>query len=291
MTKTPAASGAAAVAAPDETPGRPPAGTVPGAPAPPANPDAPTWSSRHPAGGRSPGPPAPPANPDAPVRVDVALPRDLFDRLTNHDDAPRCRYDAAAGRAEFVAEPTLSHESRAAAVGEFFVLVALALEDAGSPIGLQLARATRLLSADGAFEPDEGLFLGAGKLEAAERIDGWLDVRKGHPVPDLVVEIDRSTDSSGKLAPYFRMGVREAWTWSRRSGAAIWTADADAFEGFVRANASVVLPGVTRAALARLLATRSGADRRYHLRTLARLVARKMAERGDAEAAIAGRRT
>ena len=196
MTKTLAVSGAAAVAAPDEPPGRPPAGTAEEIP-------------------------IPPANPDAPVRVDVALPRDLFDRLTDHDDAPRCRYDAATGRAEFVAEPTLSHESRAAAVGEFFVLVALALEDAGSPIGLQLARATRLLSADGAFEPDEELFLGAGKMEAAERIDGWLDVRKGHPVPDLVVEIDRSTDSSGKLAPYFRMGVREAWTWSRRSGAAI----------------------------------------------------------------------
>ena len=266
MTKAPAASGAAAVAAPDEPPGRPPAGTAEEIP-------------------------IPPANPDAPVRVDVALPRDLFDRLTARDDAPRCRYDAATGRAEFVAEPTLSHESRAAAVGEFFVLVALAIEDAGSPIGLQLARATRLLSADGAFEPDEGLFLGAGKMEAAERIDGWLDVRKGHPVPDLVVEIDRSTDSSGKLAPYFRMGVREAWTWSRRSGAAIWTADAETSEGFVRANASVVLPGVTRTALARLLATRSGADRRYHLRNLARVVARKMAERGDEGAAPAARRT
>ena len=38
--------------------------------------------------------------PDAPVRVEVAMPRDLYDRLTDHDDAPRCRYDMATGRAK-----------------------------------------------------------------------------------------------------------------------------------------------------------------------------------------------
>ena len=114
----------------------------------------------------------------------------------------------STGRAEFVAAPTLSHESRAAAAGDLFSQIGFALADAGSNIEVMASRATRLLSSDGAFEPDEGLFIGASKIDAAERIDGWLDVRKGHPVPDLVVEIDRSTDSSGKLAPYFRMGVR-----------------------------------------------------------------------------------
>ena len=226
----------------------------------------------------------PPSNPDAPVRVDVAMPRDLFDRLTGHDEAPRCRYDMATRRAEFVAAPWLSHETRAAAVGELFCQIGFALADAESPIEVQASRATRVLSADGAFEPDEGLFIGASKIDAAERIDGWLDVRKKHPVPDLVVEIDRSTDSSGKLAPYFRMGVREAWTWSRRSGTAIWTAVPEAPEGFRRATASVVLPGVTQSALERLLDARSRADRRYHLRRLASTVAAEMAAPGDAVA-------
>lgn len=41
------------------------------------------------------------------------MPRHLFDRLTNHDHAPRCRYDAAEGIAEFVAAPGVAHESRA----------------------------------------------------------------------------------------------------------------------------------------------------------------------------------
>jgi hypothetical protein len=230
-------------------------------------------------------------NPDAPVRVDVAMPRDLFDRLTDHDEAPRCRYDMATRRAEFVAAPLLSHESRAATVGELFCQIGFALDDAGSRIEVLASRATRVLSDDGAFEPDEGLFVGAAKIHAAERIDGWLDVRKGHPVPDLVVEINRSTNSSGKLAPYFRMGVREAWTWSRRSGTAIWTAAPDASEGFRRVTASVVLPGVTQSALERLLGARSGADRRYHLRRLASTIASEMLAPGDAGAMAAERGT
>ena len=234
--------------------------------------------------------PDPLSNPDDPVRVEVAMPRDLFDRLTDHDDAPRCRYDMATGRAEFVAAPTLSHESRAAAVGELFSRIGFALADAGSRIEVLASRATRVLSDDGAFEPDEGLFIGASRIDAAERVDGWLDVRKGHPVPDLVVEMDRSTDSSNKLAPYFRMGVREAWTWSRRSGTAIWMADLEAPDGFRRVDASGVLPGVTRAALARLIEARSGADRRYHLRRLAGMVASKMLAPGDGGAMARGTR-
>lgn len=53
--------------------------------------------------------------PDAPVRVEVAMPRALYDRLTGHDAAPRCRYDVATGRAEFVAAPGPAHEGRAGA--------------------------------------------------------------------------------------------------------------------------------------------------------------------------------
>lgn len=231
------------------------------------------------------------SNPDAPARVDVPMARDLFDRLTGHDDAPRCRYDMATGRAEFVAAPTLSHESRAATAGDLFSQIGFALADTGSNIEVMASRATRLLSSDGAFEPDEGLFIGASKIDAAERIDGWLDVRKGHPVPDLVVEIDRSTDSSGKLAPYFRMGVREAWTWSRRSGTAIWIVTRGVPDGFRRVTASVVLPGVTQSALERVLDARSRADRRYHLRRLASEVASNILAPGTGGARAAGHGT
>jgi hypothetical protein len=46
------------------------------------------------------------------VRVEVEMPRDLYDRLTSCDDAPRCRYDMATGRAEFVAEPESARQFR-----------------------------------------------------------------------------------------------------------------------------------------------------------------------------------
>ena len=156
------------------------------------------------------------SGPDAPVRVEVEMPRDLYDRLTDHDDAPRCRYDMATGRAEFVAEPGVGHERRAAAISTLFSRIDDALEDAGHSSGLLVTAATRLLSDGGAFEPDASLFLDPVNAELVWGLEGYLDIRKRHPVPDLVAEIDRSVDSSHKLEPYFRMGVREAWTWSRR---------------------------------------------------------------------------
>ena len=204
------------------------------------------------------------------------MPRELYDRLTSHDDAPRCRYDMATGRAEFVAEPGVGHERRAAAVSGLFSRIEFLLEDAGRPSGLLIAAATRLLSDDGAFEPDASLFLDPSRVRRVLYLEDYLDTRKGHPAPDLVAEIDRSTRSSYKLAPYFRMGVREAWTWSRRDGVHIWAADPDSERGFGSADRSRVLPGLQREGLDGLLAARSPEDASERSRRLARDVVRAM---------------
>ena len=213
-------------------------------------------------------------NPDAPVRIEVAMPRSLYDRLTDHDEAPRSRYDAATGRAEYVAEPGISHEWRAAGITGLFAQIALALEQAGRSVELLPAGATRLLSDDGAFEPDSCLFVGAAAVRAAARLEGYLDTRKGHPAPDLVVEVDRSVDSTRKLEPYFRMGVREAWTWSRGDGARIRVAGPDGAGAFRASERSVVLPGTGRGDLDGLLGARSAAEASRRSRALARQVAR-----------------
>ena len=231
-------------------------------------------------------PPAPAAEgrsgPDAPVRVEVEMPRDLYDRLTDHDDAPRCRYDMATGRAEFVAEPGVGHERRAAAISSLFSRIEHLLEDAGRPSGLLITAATRLLSDDGAFEPDASLFLDPANAERVTDLEGWLDTRKGHPVPDLVAEIDRSVDSSHKLAPYFRMGVHEAWTWSRRDGVHIWVADTTSQRRFRESSRSRVLPGLRRDDLESLLAPCPPSEASRRARRIAGLVARTMlAERAE----------
>ena len=218
-------------------------------------------------------------NPDAPVRYEVAMPRDLFDRLTGHDDAPRCRYDMATGRAEFVAEPGPAHEGRASQVTRLVVRVEDALDDAGHPPRFFVGRATRLLSDDGAFEPDESLFIDPPELLNLTESDSYLDVRKGDPVPDLVVEIDRSVRSSHKLAPYFRMGVREAWTFSRRDGARIWVADRSSPSGYRAADRSRVLPGLGREDLDRLLAEDFPLAATWRSRQVAKRIARTILAR------------
>ena len=214
------------------------------------------------------------SNPDAPVRYEVAMPRGLFNRLTSHDGAPRCRYDMATGRAEFVAEPGPAHEWRAGGIGSLISRVEDALDDAGHPLEFFIGGATRLLSDDGAFEPDECLFVDPPDQPNLMEFDGYLDTRKGHPVPDLVVEIDRSVASSHKLAPYFRMGVRETWTFSRRDGARIWVADPGAESGFRAVDRSRVLAGLGRDDLDQLLEGRSISATSRLSRQLAKRIAR-----------------
>ena len=111
-------------------------------------------------------------------------------------------------------------------------------------------------------------------MRAAARLTGYLDTRKGHPAPDLVVEVDRNVDSTRKLEPYFRMGVREAWTWSRGDGARIWVAGPDSAGAFRASERSVVLPGTGRGDLDGLLGARSAAEASRRSRALARQVAR-----------------
>ena len=254
-----------------------------------ANPDPKTLSPPAPASrsasadGSVPSSDRHPTNPDAPVRVEVEMPRGLHDRLTDRDDAPRNRYDMATGRAEYVAEPGAGHERRAADVSEIFVLVKHELLDAGHSGEILVAGATRLLSGDGAFEPDASLFVDAGNVRAARQHEGYLDARRGHPIPDLVVEIDRSVESSHKLAPYFRMGVREAWTWSHRDGARIWVAAPETPQGFHPSAESRVLPLLARDDLDRLLAGYRPGDTSRRVREVARRVARALIERPDEE--------
>ena len=220
---------------------------------------------------------APNSSPDAPVRVEVPMPRTLFDRLTEHDDAPRCRYDERFKMGEFVAEPGFTHEGPTTETNHLFIRITDELAAAGHQVSWQSAGALRLLSDDGAFEPDASFYLDPAAVRAIEAVEEYLDVRLGYPPPDLVVEIDRSRRSRHKLAPYFRMGVKEAWTTSRKEVACIWAADRDSEEGFRLVPESRVWPGITRRDLDRLLSLRDSVERARLSRLLARRVAARIA--------------
>ena len=224
--------------------------------------------------------PAPAGGPDAPVRMEVAMPRGLFDRLTNHDDAPRCRYDEHTGLAEFVAEPGVAHEEPALEVTRFFCRIEDALADGGLAVSWRYTGALRLLSDDGAFEADASFYLDAAAARAVGQVEGYVDVRTGLPPPTLVVEIDRSRRSRHKLGPYFRMGVEEVWTNHRLDRAVIWRADAEAAAACGPAEESVVCPGVTRADLDRLFVAGGPSARARFSRTLARRVAARLRAAG-----------
>ena len=85
-------------------------------------------------------------------------------------------------------------------------------------------------------------------------------------------------DSSHKLGPYFRMGVREAWTWSVEDGAAIWIPEAAHDRGFAQTDTSRVFPPLTRDDLSELLAD-NGSEEQYRL-------SRRLAERIATELGI-----
>ena len=226
--------------------------------------------------------PVRPGGPDAPTRIEVAMPRELFDRLTGHDEAPRCRYDEHVGIAEFVAEPGVAHEEPAAEVTGFFYRLSDALAERGRVVSWRYTGALRLLSDDGAFEADASFYLDAEAARALGQVEGYVDVRTGLPPPTLVVEIDRSRRSRHKLRPYFRMGVEEVWTNHRLDRATIWRADAGAVAGCRLVEDSGVCPGLTRADLDRLFAAGSPPDRARFSQTLARRVADAMLSARDA---------
>jgi len=162
------------------------------------------------------------SSPDAPVRVEVPMPRALFDRLTEHDDAPRCRYDERFKMGEFVAEPGISHEGLADESRFLFGRITDALADAGHLVSWRGTGALRLLSDDGPFEPDASFYLDPAAVRDLHPVEEYLDVRPGLPPPHrrgretsprsaCSPASDRRRWSSSAVGRGAWAGVRDSW--------------------------------------------------------------------------------
>ena len=174
----------------------------------------------------------------------------------------------------YVAEPGFAPAGRAFSIARFLILVQTLLEDAGMSPGFFLTGPSRLRGVEDAREPDVCFFINPGRAIQAATVEGDLDARRGDPMPDLVVEIDRPARSTDALAPYFRMGVREAWTWNPDRGARMWVPDTRTGPGVRTTDRSRALPNLRPWDIDDLLAARTPTEISRNARRLARRVGR-----------------
>ena len=174
----------------------------------------------------------------------------------------------------FVAEPGVARAGSALSIARFLILVQTVLEDAGMSPGFFLTGPSRLRGVEDARDPDVCFFINPRRAIHAATVEGDLDARRGDPMPDLVVEIDRPARTADSLATYFRMGVREAWTWNPDSGARIWVPDTRAGLGVRTTDRSRALPNLRPWDIDELLAARTPTEISRNARRLARRVGR-----------------
>src|SRR6185503_14757209 len=94
-------------------------------------------------------------------------------------------------------------------------------------------------------EPDTCFYVqNASRIIGKARIDMMTD-----PPPDVIVEVDVTHDSTGKLAFYASLGVPELWRYDERQ-ARIYQLEE---QSYVEMPASKVFPLLTSAALTRFL--------------------------------------
>ncbi len=179
-----------------------------------------------------------------------------------------------APAAAYVAEPGFARAGRAFSIARFLILVQTVLEDAGMLPGFFLSGPSRLRGVENTREPDICFFINPARAIQAATVEGDLDARQGDPMPDLVVEVDGPARSTDALAPYFRMGVREAWTWNPDRGARIWVPDTRTGPGVRTTDRSRVLPNLRPWDIDDLLAARTPTEMSRNARCLARRVGR-----------------
>jgi len=157
--------------------------------------------------------------------------------LEDHENnsAPRFTYDR--GELEIMS-PSPEHEKLNRRMAQ---LVMALTEETGVEAEDFGSTTFRREDLERGFEPDSCFYIeNEESVRGKSRIDLSVD-----PPPDLVIEIDITSPSLNKLSIYTRIGVPEIWRYDGKR-VTILKLEGD---GYVEANASVVLPPATGAAL------------------------------------------
>ncbi len=159
--------------------------------------------------------------------------------------APRFFYDR--GVLEIVS-PSAEHEE----LGHFLVLVVYELVVEWE-IDMRAAGHTTFRREDleRGFEPDGSFYFSRN----AERVRGKanIDLARGDPPPDLIVEVDVTSHSLDKLPIYARIGVPEVWRYAGGRPEILGLRGEAGGEGYEPLPESRVLPPLTNDVLARFV--------------------------------------
>ena len=182
--------------------------------------------------------------------------------LAGHIDCSSPRFTFDHGEVEIV---TLSaeHERHSLRIASLVDILAdemdLRLEALGSTT-------FKRQESERGFEPDSCFYVGnVERVLGKDRIDLAVD-----PPPDLVVEVDITSPSIGKLPMFAEIGVPEVWRFDGERLLMLRLRRG----GYQELDASEVFPGVSAQAMSRLLAQGKSLDRIGWLR-LARAWARE----------------
>lgn len=162
--------------------------------------------------------------------------------LADYPDCPAPRFAYDRGTLEIVVTTSGEHETTKRTLELVIDLVAAGLGLDVLPVGEMTYRREDLQRG---FEPDSSYYIQRAPLLRGRRIDPAVD-----PPPDLIIEIDVTSDSLRKFPLYAGLGVPEVWRFDGER-VAIHVLLAGAYE---ESSSSVALPALSSEALNRFLA-------------------------------------
>ena len=167
---------------------------------------------------------------------------ETYERLLDErGDEPVPRFSFDRGDLEIIS-PSSEHEEYKCAFAQIVDVVA---EELGINIRRLGSTTFRRQPVQRGFEPDACFYIqSVAQVRGRRRIDLLVD-----PPPDLIIEVDISSDSLKKEGIFAALRVREVWCYDGNSV----TIHELVGEEYVERNASVALPLLTSAALTELI--------------------------------------